>query len=116
MRLFKTDFIEPSKFIVTIFESQCILTIFMEFNIYTLYRKFLAPRKAILLSACEFKAGRIQISLNKTLPGQIQDWMKLMLAYEEGRTKKMWGKNKPACMYTVFQVKRIEVGVDMRYN
>lgn len=88
----------------------------MEFNIYTLYRKFLAPRKAILLSACEFKAGRIQISLNKTLPGQIQDWMKLMLAYEEGRTKKMWGKNKPACMYTVFQVKRIEVWVDMRYN
>lgn len=113
MRLFESDFIEPSKFTVTIFESQCILTIFMEFNIHTLYRKFLAPRKAILLSACEFKAGRIQISLNKTLPGQIQDWMKLMLAYEEGRKK---CGEKISCMYTVFQVKRIEVGVDMRYN
>lgn len=77
----------------------------------------MTPRKAILfsllLSACEFKAGRIQISLNKTLLGQIQDWMKLMLAYEEGRKK---CGEKISCMYTVFQVKRIEVGVDMRYN
>lgn len=52
----------------------------------------MAPRKAILLSACEFKAGRIQISLNKTLPGQIQDWMKLMLAYEEDVPKKCGAK------------------------
>lgn len=86
----------------------------MEFNILCT-GNFWPHERPFYCQHVNLRLGEFK-SLNKTLPGQIQDWMKLMLAYEEGRTKKMWGKNKPACMYTVFQVKRIEVGVDMRYN